>query len=98
MKSWATRLLLHSRFSVLGSPFFICLLWLGLSLSRTRADAAGTPRFEVTTAAGLTHSGTLDKLTEDWSLRLLDRDTPIPVKGADVVSLRRSDTRLPRQP
>jgi len=88
----------HSRFSVPCSPFFISLFWLCVSVSLLRPDEPPAPRFQLSTAAGPTHSGTLDKLTEDWSLRLLDREAPISVKGADVVSLRREGGRLPRHP
>jgi hypothetical protein len=76
---------------------WLTLLLLCLFPAVLAADEPSAPRFQLTTT-GPTYSGTLDKLAEDWSLRLLDRETPIPVKGAEVVSLRRAAVSLPRHP
>src|SRR5262249_48313422 len=67
-------------------PAFLPLLFFPAVLSPSHPNP---PRSEVPTADGLTHSGILDQLAADWSLRLLNGETPIAVKGADVVSVRR---------
>jgi hypothetical protein len=71
------------------------------SLLFTAALPAAQPdplQFRVATAAGATHSGSLETLDADWSVRLLDRGKPIPIRGADLVSLRREGLPLPAHP
>jgi hypothetical protein len=60
-------------------------------------EGPGRPTFVVHTAEGANIAGTLEKLAEDWSLRLVG-ERPILVSGRDVVSLRRTSVPLPDYP
>jgi hypothetical protein len=69
-----------------------------LLIAPLAAAQPATPQFRITTASGPTHTGALDTLDADWSVRLLDGLTSIRVPGSELVTLRRVDLPLPAYP
>jgi hypothetical protein len=71
-----------------------------LALLAAALPAAQTPppTFELVTARGSTHSGTLQSLGPDWSVRLRAGVGPVDFPGAEVISLRRKGVSLPAHP
>lgn len=55
-------------------------------------DGTTSPTFTLTLADGTTHSGPLDQLGADWSVRLAGA-APVEAAGSDVISLRREKKR-----
>jgi hypothetical protein len=62
------------------------------------AGQTPAPQFDLTTAPGATHSGSLQGIEADGSVRLQTGPKALRVPGADVVSLRRRGLALPAHP
>jgi hypothetical protein len=86
----------RSRFGLLLCAF--ALLCGHLLLAFAPAAQTADPQFDLATAPGATHSGSLQQLDADWSVRLRAGPTTVRVPGADVVSLRRRGLALPAHP
>lgn len=70
---------------------------LGLLPAALADEAANRPSFILTRADGTTATGPLDALGPDWSIRLSGQPPPT-AKGADLITLRRSEVHLPDPP
>jgi hypothetical protein len=92
----------HRRVQPGGSLCAFSLLcgYLLALIPATAQPAAQTPapQFDLTAAPGATHTGSLQGLDADGSVRLLAGSRAVRVPGADVVSLRRRGLALPAYP
>jgi hypothetical protein len=77
--------------------FFACLPFLGTISGTSAADITAKPVFRLRTADGATHSGPLQEIGKDWSVRL-GGPKPARAKGGEIISLRQADKALPAPP
>src|SRR6266404_6799340 len=86
---------MHLHLAPGGMPYMLgyCLAILSLSL----ADAPRAPTFTASAADGRSFKGKIEAIQKDWSLTLAG-EKPGAIAGADLISMRRADTRLPAFP
>ncbi len=88
--------LLVSPLPPVGGVGFLAMGWIiAFALLPTIPTQLPSPRFDIATAAGQVHTGAVEHLGEDWSVRVRTAAGPVAVKGDEVVRVRRHGVLLP---